>query len=144
MSDIGYTRCGIFFYKPDNSRSCCIQHTIRLNVDQFEISKSQKKVMQRFNQYLSGEFDEKNVKINENLIDSNLNSKDNNNVIVDNSNIIEQKLEQNQNEKAQFDKFSIQIKEYLLKFLSNKLEIKDKNELVFDIITSFKTYQKAI
>jgi len=48
MIDRGWRRSGTYCYLPDNSTSCCPAHTIRLNVADFRISKSQKKVWTRF------------------------------------------------------------------------------------------------
>ena len=53
----GFRRCGVYYYKPDLQNSCCQLYTIRLDVDAFKISKSQKKVLKRFNKYLNGEID---------------------------------------------------------------------------------------
>ena len=45
--DLGWSRSGLYFYKPDIESSCCPQYTIRLPVQEFEISKSQKKVIRK-------------------------------------------------------------------------------------------------
>lgn len=49
----GWRRSGDYFYKPRMYETCCPQYTIRLNVTDFKISKSQRKVLRTFEQYLS-------------------------------------------------------------------------------------------
>jgi arginine-tRNA-protein transferase len=51
---LGWRRCGTYFYKNDLSKSCCQLYSMRLDVDKFKISKSQKKVMKNFRKYLAG------------------------------------------------------------------------------------------
>ena len=51
----GWRRSGISMYKPDNWESCCPAFTIRLPVDQFVPSKSQKKIIKRMERLLSPE-----------------------------------------------------------------------------------------
>jgi arginine-tRNA-protein transferase len=53
----GWRRCGAYYYKYDFTTACCQPYTIRLDVNQFEISKSQKKVLVKFNKFLNGEVD---------------------------------------------------------------------------------------
>lgn len=43
----GWRRSGTYFYKPQLHMTCCPAYTIRLRVDQFQPSKSQKKVLRR-------------------------------------------------------------------------------------------------
>lgn len=62
MLDLGYQRSGNYFYKPDIEKSCCPLYTPRLDNAEFVISKSQKKVMKRFNKYINGERDGKEDK----------------------------------------------------------------------------------
>ena len=57
MMDRGWRRCGTYYYKNDFESSCCQSYTIRLNVDDYKISDDQKKVMRKFNRYLSGELE---------------------------------------------------------------------------------------
>ncbi|KIO18649.1 hypothetical protein M407DRAFT_149326 [Tulasnella calospora MUT 4182] len=55
MIDRGWRRSGTYCYKPDLSRSCCPQYTIRLDVRQFKPSRSQRKVIYRFNRFILGD-----------------------------------------------------------------------------------------
>ncbi|KAI9357831.1 arginine-tRNA-protein transferase [Pilaira anomala] len=58
LIDRGWRRSGKYCYKPDLEKSCCPQYTIRLNATQFSITKSQKKVLNKFNRYVKGDFKE--------------------------------------------------------------------------------------
>ncbi|TFK76012.1 hypothetical protein BDN72DRAFT_831455 [Pluteus cervinus] len=59
MIDRGWRRSGTWCYKPDLRASCCPQYTIRLDALQFKPSKSQRKVLNRWNRYvLEGEPDD--------------------------------------------------------------------------------------
>ena len=64
----GWTRCGDFFYKTTYERTCCKLYQPRVNINDFKISKEQKKVMKRFRKYLSGEYEENKLKQKENKI----------------------------------------------------------------------------
>ena len=64
LMDRGWRRCGTFYYKFDFERSCCQPYTIKLDTTEYQISKSQKKVMKRFNQFLLGEIDMEGKKVN--------------------------------------------------------------------------------
>lgn len=48
----GFRRSGNYFYRPIQHRTCCPSYTIRLNVNNFQPSKSQKKVLRRSNKHL--------------------------------------------------------------------------------------------
>ena len=50
----GWRRGGTYFYKWDQSTSCCQGYPIGVNCDEFQISKSQKQVLKTFNKYLKG------------------------------------------------------------------------------------------
>ncbi len=52
MMDIGWWRSGNYIYKSDLEKSCCQSFVIRLDVTEFKISDSQKKVLKVFNKYL--------------------------------------------------------------------------------------------
>ncbi len=76
MIDRGWRRSGKYLYKPDLEKSCCPQYTIRyrnyisvyvscifsnvfffvcrLDTTRFHISKSQKKILNKFNRYVKG------------------------------------------------------------------------------------------
>ncbi|KAI8391164.1 arginine-tRNA-protein transferase [Radiomyces spectabilis] len=50
-------RSGHYVYKPDLRKSCCPQYTIRLDAQEFKISKSQRKVLNKFNRFIDGTWD---------------------------------------------------------------------------------------
>ncbi|KAL9938609.1 hypothetical protein V8E36_002328 [Tilletia maclaganii] len=45
LIDAGWRRSGDVLYKPDNSRTCCPQHPIRLPIDDFKTSRSQRRAL---------------------------------------------------------------------------------------------------
>lgn len=55
---IGWRRSGNYFYKPNMLRTCCPQYTIRLKVDSYRPSKSQRHVVKKFKSYLENDHDE--------------------------------------------------------------------------------------
>ncbi|KAI0774383.1 arginine-tRNA-protein transferase [Fomes fomentarius] len=52
MIDRGWRRSGTYCYKPDLRRSCCPQYTIKLDALEFTPSKSQRKLINRFNRFI--------------------------------------------------------------------------------------------
>ncbi|KZT66010.1 hypothetical protein DAEQUDRAFT_730775 [Daedalea quercina L-15889] len=52
MIDRGWRRSGTYCYKPDLGKSCCPQYTIRLDAKQFKPSKSQRKLLNRWNRFV--------------------------------------------------------------------------------------------
>jgi arginine-tRNA-protein transferase len=58
----GWRRSGSYFYKPLLHRSCCPAYTIRLKVDQFQPTKSQKKVLRRAHTRLNHQNEEQDQK----------------------------------------------------------------------------------
>ncbi|ORZ12027.1 arginine-tRNA-protein transferase [Lobosporangium transversale] len=48
----GWRRSGRYLYKPNLRDSCCPQYTIRLNANEFEASKHQRQIVNRFNTYI--------------------------------------------------------------------------------------------
>ena len=63
MMDLGWRRCGTYTYKYDLEQSCCQPYTIRLDVSEFEISKSQRKCLKKFNNWiLNGDFPDEKTK----------------------------------------------------------------------------------
>ncbi|KAF9498470.1 hypothetical protein BDN71DRAFT_1443310 [Pleurotus eryngii] len=52
MIDRGWRRSGTYCYKPDMKNSCCPQYTIKLDALQFKPSKSQRKLMRRWNNFV--------------------------------------------------------------------------------------------
>ncbi|KAG2224513.1 hypothetical protein INT45_004358 [Circinella minor] len=54
LIDRGWRRSGQYLYKPNLRKSCCPQYTIRLNTDEFKPTKSQRKVINKFNRFIEG------------------------------------------------------------------------------------------
>ena len=52
MMNRHWRRCGTYAYKYDLEKSCCQPYPIRLDVTEFQIAKSQKKVLKKFYNYL--------------------------------------------------------------------------------------------
>ncbi|KAL7321112.1 Arginyl-tRNA--protein transferase 1 [Mucor circinelloides] len=57
LIDRGWRRSGKYLYKPDLEKSCCPQYTIRLDTNRFNTTKSQKKIIHKFNRYIKGTWD---------------------------------------------------------------------------------------
>lgn len=55
LLDRGWLRSGTFLYLPDNSRTCCPNIAIRLDVTKFRPSASQRKVLRRFRRFVRGQ-----------------------------------------------------------------------------------------
>ena len=53
----GWSRCGNRLYKKNYEKSCCKLYQPRVNVNNFKITKHQKKVMKKFRKYLTGEYE---------------------------------------------------------------------------------------
>lgn len=53
LIDRGWRRSGKYCYKPIMDETCCPQYTIRCNAPRFNLSKSQKKVIKKFNKFCS-------------------------------------------------------------------------------------------
>ncbi|RHZ50559.1 hypothetical protein Glove_495g22 [Diversispora epigaea] len=56
LIDRGWRRSGTYIYKPFLHDSCCPQYTIRLDAMKFQPSKSQRKLINRFNRYVEGTY----------------------------------------------------------------------------------------
>ncbi|KAF8265113.1 arginine-tRNA-protein transferase [Lactarius quietus] len=54
MIDRGWRRSGRYCYKPDLKRSCCPQYTIKLDATEFNASKSQRKLVNRWTRFVLG------------------------------------------------------------------------------------------
>ncbi|KAJ7179174.1 arginine-tRNA-protein transferase [Mycena filopes] len=52
MIDRGWRRSGTWCYKPDLKASCCPSYTIKLDADKFKPSKSQRKLINRWNRFI--------------------------------------------------------------------------------------------
>lgn len=53
MINMGWRRSGNFLYRPVLHKTCCPSYAIRLMVEGFQISKSQRQVLRRFERYLN-------------------------------------------------------------------------------------------
>lgn len=53
MMLIGWRRSGSYFYKPTMHETCCPAYTIRLHVDQYNMTRSHKKVIKTVEKYLN-------------------------------------------------------------------------------------------
>ncbi|KAI8356570.1 arginine-tRNA-protein transferase [Choanephora cucurbitarum] len=65
LIDRGWRRSGKYLYKPDLEKSCCPQYTIRLDASKFNMTKSQKKVVAKFNKYIKGKSEKKSASLKE-------------------------------------------------------------------------------
>ena len=52
MMKRNWRRCGVYCYKYNLEKSCCQPYSIRLDVTEWQITKSQKKVLKKFHNYL--------------------------------------------------------------------------------------------
>ncbi|KAH9938554.1 arginine-tRNA-protein transferase [Fomitopsis serialis] len=52
MIDRGWRRSGTYCYKPDLKKSCCPQYTIKLDAHAFKLSRSQRKLLNRWNRFV--------------------------------------------------------------------------------------------
>ncbi|KAJ7047488.1 arginine-tRNA-protein transferase [Mycena alexandri] len=52
MIDRGWRRSGTWCYKPDLKASCCPSYTIKLDANNFKPSKSQRKLINRWNRFV--------------------------------------------------------------------------------------------
>ncbi|XP_076752657.1 arginyltransferase 1 isoform X3 [Xylocopa sonorina] len=55
LIDRGWRRCGSYCYKSTMDQTCCPMYTIKCNALQFQISKSQKKILKRMVKFLKNE-----------------------------------------------------------------------------------------
>ena len=63
LIDRGWRRSGNWMYQPVLDDTCCPPYTVRLDVNEFTPTKSQKKVERRFTAYLEGRIDERGAPI---------------------------------------------------------------------------------
>ena len=56
MISKGWTKCGDRIYLHSYEKSCCKLYQPRININNFQITNEQKKIMKRFRKYLSGEY----------------------------------------------------------------------------------------
>ncbi|KAJ7228778.1 arginine-tRNA-protein transferase [Mycena pura] len=52
MVDRGWRRSGIWCYKPDLRHSCCPHYTIKLDASNFKVSKSKRKIINRWTRFI--------------------------------------------------------------------------------------------
>uniref|UniRef100_A0AC34QWT3 Arginyltransferase n=1 Tax=Panagrolaimus sp. JU765 TaxID=591449 RepID=A0AC34QWT3_9BILA len=52
LCDVGWRRSGKYLYKPIMDKTCCPQYTIRLDVNKFKLSRTQKRVLRNAHNYL--------------------------------------------------------------------------------------------
>lgn len=69
MQNCGFVRCGTYFYQQNMSKSCCENWQYLININEFKMSHSQKKVIRRFHRYLNFG----NINGDLNLVDTNSN-----------------------------------------------------------------------
>ena len=62
MLNKGWTRCGDEIYISSYEKTCCKLYQPRLNINNFQITNEQKKIMKRFKKYLSGQYEEDKIK----------------------------------------------------------------------------------
>ncbi|ORY05452.1 hypothetical protein K493DRAFT_275064 [Basidiobolus meristosporus CBS 931.73] len=56
MINRGWRRSGTYVYKPDLRKTCCKQYTIRLIAKEFQYNKKSRKIVHRFNRFITGEY----------------------------------------------------------------------------------------
>ena len=49
----GFTRCGTYIYQRSSKNSCCEVWQYRVDINEFQYSDSQKKVIRKFHKYLN-------------------------------------------------------------------------------------------
>jgi len=52
LIDRGWRRSGRYCYKPTMDQTCCPQYTIKCDATQFQLTKSQKKIMKKFRNFV--------------------------------------------------------------------------------------------
>ena len=65
MFEKGWTRCGDLLYLTIYEKTCCKLYQPRLNINNFKLNNEQKKIMKRFKKFLSGEYEQNKLKIEE-------------------------------------------------------------------------------
>ena len=65
MFEKGWTRCGDLLYLTIYEKTCCKLYQPRLNINNFNLNNEQKKIMKRFKKFLSGEYEQNKLKIEE-------------------------------------------------------------------------------
>ena len=65
MFEKGWTRCGDLLYRTIYEKTCCKLYQPRININNFKLNNEQKKIMKRFKKFLSGEYEQNRLKIEE-------------------------------------------------------------------------------
>ena len=65
MFEKGWTRCGDIVYLTIYEKTCCKLYQPRLNINNFKLNNEQKKIMKRFKKFISGEYEQNKLKIEE-------------------------------------------------------------------------------
>ena len=128
----GWTRCGNEVYISSYEKTCCKLYQPRLNINNFQISNEQKKIMKRFRKYLSGQYEENKIK-NKNKI---------NNEIKNNKILVNDKYKDTISQKVQKYISSKAFVDILKKYTKNENEIQifinKINETKVRIVTNKK------
>ena len=73
----GWSKSGTLIYKRNYEKSCCKIYQPRVNINNFKISKEQKKIMKKFRKYLSGEYEQNKFnKLYNNINDNDVKEKE--------------------------------------------------------------------
>lgn len=62
LIDRNWRRCGKYIYKPVNTALCCPMYTIRCDATDFKLTKSQKKAIKKFNNFIKYDIKSNNEK----------------------------------------------------------------------------------
>ena len=65
MFEKGWTRCGDLLYRTTYEKTCCKLYQPRININNFKLNNEQKKIMKRFRKFLSGEYEQNKLKLEE-------------------------------------------------------------------------------
>ena len=126
MLEKGWGRSGNLMYKKNYENCCCKLYQPRVNINNFTISKEQKKVMKRFRKYLSGEYELNKI----------------NNIINKTNNINVNKDKEKEEDLIQ-NKFSDILKDYLVSknffdILNKHIQNEDDINAIFEKLLSAK------
>ena len=53
LLSLGWRRCGDYYYRPTNSKTCCPSYPIRLEASAYSSSKSQRKTLRTMEKYIA-------------------------------------------------------------------------------------------
>lgn len=67
-----WRRSGQYCYKPDNQNTCCVMYTIKCDSSNFNMTRSQKKVMKRMNAFLRDGTKKKGTNSSHRMIEDNV------------------------------------------------------------------------